>query len=634
MVAAAVVLLWMTRGLTFYNDELAWFALAPPDLDPAALLRPHITHLVAVGRAIYIASLGLFGPEYLPVRVIAVIGVLLCGGLFYVLARRRIGPLALVPTIILLFLGSSWNTVVSPIGIPYLYSIAAGLGALIAIERRDRRGDIGACVLVTVSVATFSFGLVFLVGVAVSVLMSGDRWRRAWVFGVPVALFALWFVFVWLPFDLGKDIADPSNIVSLPVFAFVSLGALLGAITGLNLDLVSPRAPAFNRPPTEAEALFPVLALAGIVLFALLLLRRGRPRASFWVFFAVLLAFWITTGLGAGPGRGPTTERYLFPGAVMVLLVAVEALRGVRLSRRILVALLAITALSVTVNVIHMREARKFLLAYTTNARSTLAMVELAGDKGDPTFRPGIDAKRVSPHVPITTEEYLTGVSNWGSLAASLEEVRRLPRVVRERADAVLARALGLRLARAAPGLPVGSCQTVGSQGRAAIGTLPRGGAVLEVSGRPVKVTLRRFGKRFSAPVGRTRPGQRALLLIPADAAPEPWQLAIFGSAVRVCALAGEPVRIERYCAIRKRLVAGAVKLGPRRGERPGAAGRPSGPRPDRGVVAELLQVAPAEVREALELSIGNIGGKKPPRFEVEAAKRRLEAFERRECRG
>lgn len=635
MVVSAALLLYISRGFTFFNDELAWFALAPPDYDPGVLLRPHITHLMAVGRAIYATSLKVFGPEYLPVRAIAVIGVSLCAGLFYVLARRRVGTVALLPTIVLLFLGSSWSTVVSPIGIPYLYSIAAGLGALIAIERGDRWGEVAACLLITVSVATFSFGLVFLVGVAASVLMRGDRVRRAWVFAVPTVLYALWWVLVLLPFELRKEIADPSNIVFLPEFAFESLGAILGAITGLNLELAPGRPVRFNRPPLEEQALFPVLAIAGIALFALILYRRGRPRASFAVFLAVLLAFWVSTGLSAGPGRGPTTARYIFPGAVMLLLVAVEALRGARSSRPVLAALVGLTALSVTVNVIHMREARTFLTAYTTNARSTLAMVELAGDNGSPTFRPGTDAKEASPFVPVTPEEYLMGVSNWGSLASTLSEVRGLPPVVRARADVVLVRALGLRLARAAPALPVGSCRTVGEGGRPAIGSIQRGGAVLQAGGgNGGKVTLRRFGERFSASVGSVlRPGQRSLLLIPGDAAPDAWQLAVSRGPLRVCALAGGQTRIERYCAIKKRLEAGARPPMARRGALPRGGAQRNRVRRNRRLFAELLQVAPAGAREALEVSVGNIRGKKPPRAVVQQAKARLDEFERRACR-
>jgi hypothetical protein len=225
-------------------------------------------------------------------------------------------------------------------------------------------------------------------------------------------------------------------------------------------------------------------------------------------------------------------------------------------------------------------------------------------------------------------------VSNWGSLGATVTEVRRLPRVVRERADVILARALGLRLAPAAQALPVGGCRTVGGGGRPAVGAVPRGGAVLEPgTAGPVDVSLRRFGERFSAPVGGTPPGQRALLLIPTDPAPDLWQLAASAGPLRVCALAGERARIERYCEITRRLEASARQRDVRAGEPSGGDGRRGHVRQRRRLFAELLQVAPPEVREALEVSVGSIGGKKPPAGVVEEARRSLEAFERRACR-
>jgi hypothetical protein len=187
MLTAAAVLLWASRGFFFFNDELGWFATAPPDYDPGTLLMPH-NHLIALPRVIYTTSLPVFGPEYLPLRLIGVTGVLVSAGLFFVLARRRIGTVALPPTIVLLFLGSAWDVVVSPIGIPFLSAVAAGLGALLALERRGRAGDVAACALSLIAVASHSFGLVFLVGVAMAVLLDTNRLRRAWVFGVPLVL--------------------------------------------------------------------------------------------------------------------------------------------------------------------------------------------------------------------------------------------------------------------------------------------------------------------------------------------------------------------------------------------------------------------------------------------------------------
>ena len=85
---------------------------------------------------------------------------------------------ALAPALVLLFFGSSWQMIITGLGFNVVFSVAMGLGALLALERGDRIGDLLACGLLLVSVATLSIGLAFLVGVATSVLLGSDRRRR------------------------------------------------------------------------------------------------------------------------------------------------------------------------------------------------------------------------------------------------------------------------------------------------------------------------------------------------------------------------------------------------------------------------------------------------------------------------
>jgi len=539
-VASAALLLWAGQAYFFFSDELSWFSEAPPDYDPGVLLRPSNTHLIAVPRIVHATLLHAFGPEYLPWRVTGVIGVVVCAGLFFVLARRRIGELALLPTVVLLFLGTSWDTVVSPVGLPFLIATGAGLGSLLALERSDRRGDIAACVLAAVAVASHSFGLIFLVGVAVSVLVRKDRVRRAWIFAVPLVLYVLWWALVTRPPGAGGSLAQVSNLLLLPPYAGVALGASLAAVTGLN-ELDFATVASFNRLPERSWVLTPVLGLAGGVL-VLLRLRHGSIHPAMWVFLATLVAFLASIGVSVGPGRPPTAARYLFPGAVIVLLVATEAARGVRFSRRAVVALVAVTALSLAVNLFHLLEAKRFLSAYAINAGPTLAMVELARAEVEPSFRPGRQARGASPReVGVSAGAYLRGTSNWGSIAPTLEEVRRRPGAVRDRADVVLARALGLELVPAAARPPRGRC-AVPREARAGrparVDLRPGRRTVLANIGRGrAVVALRRFGPSFAASAGEIGPGETAFLGVGGDAAAEPWEVRVSGEAVRVCPL-------------------------------------------------------------------------------------------------
>ena len=535
-VTSAALLLWAGQDYFFFSDELTWFAEAPPDYDPGVLLRPSNTHLIAVPRIVHATLLHAFGPDYLPWRVTGVIGVVACAGLFFLLARRRIGELALLPTIVLLFLGSSWDTVVSPVGLPFLLATGAGLGSLLALERSDRRGDVAACVLATVAVASHSFGLIFLVGVAVSILVGRDRVRRAWVFATPLALYVLWWSLAARPPGAGGSLAQASNLLLLPPYAVVALGAAVAAVTGLN-ELDFATVAGFNRLPERSWILTPPLGLAAGVL-VLLRLRRGNLRPAMWAFLATLVAFLVSIGVSVGPGRPPTAARYLFPGAVIVLLVAAEAARGVRSSRRVVGVLVAVTAFSLAVNLFHLLEARTFLNAYAINAGPTLTMVELARAEVDSGFRPGRQARGASAgEVGVPAGAYLRGIANWGSVAPTLEEVRRRPRAVRDRADVVLARAKGLRLVPATSGRRRDRC--TGGAGRPVrLDLRPGERTVLEnLGGGSAIVALRRFGPSFAASVGGVAPGETALVGAEGDAAPEPWEIRVSGAAVRACRL-------------------------------------------------------------------------------------------------
>src|SRR5262249_22496545 len=83
--------------------------------------------------------------------------------------------------------------------------------------------------------------------------------------------------------------------------------------------------------------------------------RMGRIPRGLWVALALAGTFWVLAGLNVKPGRGPTESRYLLPGAVFVLMIASELMRGVRVpSAGIVLAYAAGAAvLASNVNVLH-----------------------------------------------------------------------------------------------------------------------------------------------------------------------------------------------------------------------------------------------------------------------------------------
>ena len=68
-----------------------------------------------------------------------------CVVLLFVYARRRVGDLlALGAAAVVALLGPAWPDILWPFQIGFLGSLAAGIGALLCLDRADRRGDIGA----------------------------------------------------------------------------------------------------------------------------------------------------------------------------------------------------------------------------------------------------------------------------------------------------------------------------------------------------------------------------------------------------------------------------------------------------------------------------------------------------------
>ena len=532
MVAAAALILYLNRGTTFFPDEIDW-VYATPNLGASDVFEPHNGHLIATTRLVYKAILETVGVDYIAFRVLGVLAILLSAGLFYAVVKRRIGAVpALAPTLVLLFLGSAPVHVASPVGFTPVFSIAAGLAALLALERGDRRGDLAACALITLSVATYSTGLAFLIGVAISVLLRPGRLRRAWIFLVPLALYAAWWLWALTSESSVSGEASPFNILLIPNWVADSLAVVLAALTGLGYGFADL---------TTAEVSLGwgrMLAALAVVAFVLRI-RRGNLHPSLWVSLGIVLAYWSLGGLVAGSfARAPEAIRFIYPGVVGVLLVATAAADRIRFSRLGLAVLFIAAGLCIATNVALLRDGA----AQTREVRSSptgayFAALELARGHVDPNF--AVVPREVSP-VPSPAATYFGVVDRYGSPAPSLSELERQGEDVRQGADRILASALGLRL-EASSSRPDGGCRRLrAEQPGAPVGfELPRGGASLRVrAAGPAAVSLGRFATRPSVEAGELSPGERATLRIPSDSSLKPWRAAVAGArSVEMCAL-------------------------------------------------------------------------------------------------
>ena len=174
-VVAAAWLLHLTQGLVFYYDE--WDFVTQRRGGLAAAWRPHNQHVVVLPVLVYKAIFGVFGlGNYLPFRVLITGVHLLCATGVFLLARRRAGDAIALPLAsVLLFFGPAWEDVLWPFQIGFLIPIAAGLKLMLVLERRDMRGDLVACGLLVVGVASGSLGVVIGVGLGVELRSARAR---------------------------------------------------------------------------------------------------------------------------------------------------------------------------------------------------------------------------------------------------------------------------------------------------------------------------------------------------------------------------------------------------------------------------------------------------------------------------
>ncbi len=194
-VTAAVWLMLLGRGLTFFYDE--WnFVDTRGQSFWTTDLAPHNGHPVVLPFALYRLAFAVVGiGRYWPYMALVVGVNLLCGWLLFVLLRRRLSPVvAAALASVVMLLGPAWQDLLWPFQIGFLGSIAAGLGALVLLDRRRTRSDLLAAACLTLAVFCSGVGISVLVGVTVELLWRRSSWHRLWVTLAPAALFGVWYL--------------------------------------------------------------------------------------------------------------------------------------------------------------------------------------------------------------------------------------------------------------------------------------------------------------------------------------------------------------------------------------------------------------------------------------------------------
>jgi hypothetical protein len=521
---SGVVQIALGSHLVLYGDE--WnMVFERRGLSAGVFLDPHNSHLIVAVVAIYKLLLATFGmTSPLPFHVTSTLLYLVAAVLLFVYTRRRMGDwLALFGTTVILFLGSSAVDILSPFQMFFSGSIAAGIGALLALDRDDRPGDVIACLLLVVATSFSEVGLAFTVGVLVRLAMSPRRLLpRLYVPAVPLVLFGLW----WLGWGhTAKSFFAVRNLGTTPSYmldaAATAIGALLGLVSGTD-----------QVPHAIGQEWAPVLLVAAVVLAAWRVRHLGRVPSGVWPMLAIGLTFWALAGLNGTIFRLATNARYIYPSSVFVLLIVSELLRRIRPPVGVLLIGAAVTAMSVAANLVFLSDTYKtFWRPESQASQSNLRALEIAAPV-NPSFVKGLQPF----FYEMNAGALASAVDAWGSPAYSDAELAARPEANRVAADKTLGQALELKLK---PGGSPGSPCIGMSASPTEPTTMEVGPGVLRLSpssNGDATVALGRFSDGLPVRLGTVGSGGMRSLSIPPDGSSRPWHLGLLGHGrFRVC---------------------------------------------------------------------------------------------------
>ena len=516
LVCAASILVLTILGtrLTFFNDDW-YFLLQRPGLEGSSVLSPHNGQLVVGVDLSYKALVALWGFDQLPFRLLLSAAVSAVGVVVYLLVAERIGPLlGIVAATLIVFLGPAWEALLFYASIGPVAALAAGLAALLLLQRDTPRRNAAACALLAFSVALSGVGIAFVAAAVVAVAIR-RRPTQLWIPAAPVAIWAAWSL-AWG--DDSTAEVSLSNVEHLPRYILDSASFGLASLTGLN-----------QGPSAELQAhLLLAVSTFAIVLW---LVRGGRPSPQLAVFAAAALAFWTLTGLGFVTGREAFASRYQIVSAALLVVIAAELLRPFRPNRWQSALVIVVAALALVSNLERLDEGYRYLSARSSAAKADIGALEIA--RG----RTGGDLRLTTPVAyddylaGITTDRYYEETYDHGPMSHySPQQIAEAHPVLRRAADSVLAAAYALELAPAEPPGAADRCRRLPTGPEA---ELPPGGAsVRNLGTRPVELGVRRFGPLGAyLYLGRLAPESAGTVTLPRDDAGRPWLLAAEGDA-------------------------------------------------------------------------------------------------------
>ncbi len=529
LAASALLLIVLSWHLTFFQDTWA-FLLERRGSSVGDFLRPHNEHLVVIPVIVTKVCEQIFGLSSAhPEMFVMTATLLAAGAVLFVYVRRRLGPwLALLAVLPVLFIGSSWMILLWPFEIDFSGGVMAGLGAMLLLERRDRRADVWACLLLIVSIGFGSLGLSFAVAAAVVVWQSRSSlgWSRGYVVVVPAVLYLIWYL-GWG--HTAEHHLTLQNILEMPRFVLDGLAQSVASLVGLNVE-------------TEASTAEPIWGrglLLALIAAAVAWQRRRRfvsPR--FWPAAAAAASYWVLAAFNYIPGREAASNRYVYAGVIFLVMMLSDLLDGVRVGRRGLAVLAIVVACALAGNIALLKEGSEVFETQGELTRADTAALEIARRTVPPDMVMDPSITGTLANVTIIPGPYLEVTDEHGSPAYTPEELTKATPLAQHWADVLLASALPLSL-KVVPSGSAGTggrCSSVGGESPPELELGP-GTYTVAAGGAEAHLHARRYSvAEFPVDLGTVPAGETAKLGIPRDEASQPWHLQVEStSAVRIC---------------------------------------------------------------------------------------------------
>jgi hypothetical protein len=250
----------------------------------------------------------------------------------------------------------------------------------------------------------------------------------------------------------------------------------------------------------------------------------------------------------------PVTEpRYVYPAVVAVLIVAVIAASGWRWSRRSYLALCAVAAVGLSVNLVMLEEGASHLRSYAVDVRAMMTGMDLAGDRIINGFDPnasGLPEDLNSPWRSLReagldpAEAYLNAARQYGSPGYSITELLN-ERGEKDWAavDATVLAAIGAHVRYDTPfDIVSRSCERFPHHDAEDpipiyLELPPRGISVEPKPRAEADVELRRFAQTTWTSIGTLDDDGPSVIRLPQDRVERPWHVRVTAEAIQVCAL-------------------------------------------------------------------------------------------------